>query len=251
MTGDSAAPSDPDWLSTHRLVQDAKLYLDTVLAFSFRPRRFAREWAEGKREAMNPLTMVALASGALATIRAATGASVAQGQAARSFWMTLAFTALPYLHYVLMGAVIHALIGGFRAGRPRLRSTVAMMLYAGSGPYTVISAVVAVAGGAFKLAGWIPPDHDVQLHTGPQESASLHLAGSGLASMAILGVVAGAALGVLLVSMTLSVAALHRVRIWKVALTLVAAFFATGLLYGALGLPRVEGIFQPVSFTFR
>src|SRR5262245_56682824 len=132
----SVAGAEPDWIRAHPLIRQALEFLRTAVDFTVRPGPFTREWLAGTREATNPLSMVALSLTAVASLRAGLGVSAETAGAASGWWKTLALSALPYLHYVVVGALLHALAGGFRADRPRLRTTVALMLFTAGGPVT-------------------------------------------------------------------------------------------------------------------
>lgn len=225
--------SEPNWLNEHRVVQDARLFAQTALAFSLRPRTFVREWLNGQRKPMNPLTMVALSSALDATVKSALRAP---HDGPRSYWATLGLSVLPYAHYALVGLMVHGLLRfGPRLRRPRPLSTVAMMLYAGSGPYSLTFIVVEFAR---FLAGVDP-------HRANFSWNELRAQPAG-AVIVVLGL---AAVGFLLTSMTASVAELHQRSVTRVLLSLALGFGATALLYGLLHLPAVEGVFQPFTIS--
>ena len=234
-----SAPAEPDWIRSHPLVRQGREFLRTAAACTVQPSAFTREWLAGTREATNPLSMVALSLAAVATLRSWLGVSAVSIRPAEGWWQTLGWTALPYLHYLLVGALLHAFVLGFKDHRPRLRTTVALMLFTAGGPVT---AARLVGDGCIAIlrAQGVPVS----------AMGDLDLVGA-QAHPIYVGVVVALSIAsqlIILRSLVVSVATAHQLRAWKVLVATLAALVVAGLIYGAIGLPPVPGVFQPFTF---
>jgi len=215
--------AEPDWIRDHPVVQKALEFLGTAVAFSLRPAAFTREWLDGTRQATNPLSLIAASLTLVATLRVSLGAGQAESGPATGWWGTLAGTAVPYLYSMWIGLLIHAFSGGFRRDRPRLRTTVALMLFASGGPLTLGRMLVEGTAAAFRAFGAPVMVHDGLLGI----TADQHPVARGV-TLAI------AALATLfcLRAVVISVAVAHRMRAWVVALATVAAITVGDEVYG-------------------
>jgi len=201
------APAEPDWIRSHPLIRQGLELLRTAAAYTVHPSAFAREWLAGTREATNPLSMVALSLAAVATLRSGLGISAVSTRPAEGWWQTLGWTALPYLHYLLVGALLHALILGFKDHRPRLRTTVALMLFTAGGPVTAARLLGDGCIAILRTQGVLVT-----------AMGDLDLAGAQVHPISV-GVVVALSIAsqlIILRSLVVSVATAHQLRAWKV-----------------------------------
>jgi hypothetical protein len=129
------AGESPDWIrdAYHQFVGELRLFLRTAVDVTRQPIRFAEEWVQGRRHALNPLgflaTAFAVVGPALALLRSYTKFG---GDQPSSLWLEMLGALLPFVHFLLLGALQHLFyrLGGSR--RP-LRDSLAMALYAAGG----------------------------------------------------------------------------------------------------------------------
>jgi len=138
-----AASSDgPDWVRETIVAtrEDLRRYVATAIGFTLRPRRFAERWIGGELSAQHPL-------GVLANALAISGAlGVLLGVHVDGLGAQLAQWALPYLYYVGLGVLAHAMLRVTGPTR-RLRASIAIALYTGGGPGLLGLLVMWAIGG--------------------------------------------------------------------------------------------------------
>ena len=146
---ESAQPNDrpleePRWIAEAlgAALHEARLYLETVFAFTLHPRVFAREWVAGTRRAMNPFGVLATSAALMGALGQVAERLILRRDSDPSpLWKDLLYTVTPYAYYAALGAMAHLLL---RLSGPtrRLQSTVAMALFAGGGPATMVSLLI-------------------------------------------------------------------------------------------------------------
>ena len=204
--GDLAVhPEARNWLvdGFRHVWEKLVLFFHTGARMTRHPRQFAVDWARGEFRAFNPLAFMATGGGLTATLALFVDRLTHQrsGFSSTDF---LVHEIDPYLRYFLLGLLCHAFLRPLGARRPWYM-TLAVALFAGGGPASAADALAEVVKlGAIFLA--------------PE--------GQSLASSAINGVAAGGILlanGVFLVTLALGLAGIHRIRLWRIAISLVAA----------------------------
>src|SRR5262245_60907929 len=83
-----SADADPDWIRESTAFQQAVAFVKTFELAIFHPWRFSAEWAEGKCQAMNPLTFFAAATAMYAAARVPLSAWAPPRPAVASAWTT-------------------------------------------------------------------------------------------------------------------------------------------------------------------
>jgi hypothetical protein len=201
-----------DWLrdGLRHVVQGFTQFFVTAAHITRHPRQFAIEWVSGDFRAFNPLGFFATAAGVTETV----GLVVDRlsGQGARSSALDLVVSSVdPYLSYFLLGLLCHAFLRPLGARRP-WSLTLGMSLFAGGGP----AAAADVLAHLVRLA--------VTPLTGDSES---------LVSSAVDVVAAGsllAANAVFLAAFALGLAGIHRLRLPRILLALIAASVALSVI---------------------
>jgi hypothetical protein len=202
-------------------LRELRSFLRTAAAVTARPARFAASWAAGEREALNPLGFMATAA-AIVTIAASVGARVAPLPGGSSTLLGEALDSLgPYVHYVALGLICHAVLRVAGSRRPVLGS-VAMSLFLGGGPST-IATLIEVAM-FLTLSRWLGKVN----FTGPELTHLPVLAAGVVVWTVRIGVA---------VCFVRAFAGLHRVRTVWALLGLVVALAITGLIFGLLQPP--------------
>jgi hypothetical protein len=129
------ASDDPDWTRealtsiTHEIIA----FLTTARAITLHPARFATEWSNGTRRALNPLAFELNAIAVLGPWVTLWSRIIDPDAPATSLGWELVKASLPIAGHVVAMSVCHGfirLLGGAR----RLRSTVAIAFYVSGGP---------------------------------------------------------------------------------------------------------------------
>jgi hypothetical protein len=199
------SPADPDWLhdAAHAIVEEIHQFLTTAWQVTIAPRRFAAEWSDGERRALNPLLFVLNGLAALGVWRIIWNRLLGRSTPDRPLWVELSQPVWPLLITLLWTAVAHTIIRALGGRRP-LRSSLAMVLFTGGGPLALVSAL------AVPLGTWI------QVH---QRQPTL--------TMALVGLLVMLAVSVALIAWpTLALAGVHRVAGWRIAVGVVVATIA-------------------------
>jgi hypothetical protein len=140
--------NEPDWIrqAVASALAEARAFLRTAWAFTRAPATFARRWAEGAMQALNPLAFMATAAAIVGTAKHAALRIIGWSESTEALWSEVLSALAPYAYYVALGAVSHLVLrlGG---SRRHLRTTAAVALYAGGGPGalgTLVSLVIFV-----------------------------------------------------------------------------------------------------------
>jgi len=207
----------PTWLRDGfgAMWHEVRSYLETTWALVRRPTKFAAEWFEGTRTAMNPLAMLATGATLVAATRQL-GATVLDLPHPDSLLAAIASALGPYAHYILLGLLFHLAMLPFSRDRSvRVTDTVALSLYAGAGP-----AAVAESIGWLILCALAPLGHGEALRA----------------------VMLGVAFTVFCFVLATVLGALHRPSPWRIVLAFTLAFPLTGLVFGYLDPPGSYGL---------
>lgn len=207
----------PAWLRDGfgAMWHEVRSYLDTTWALVRRPSKFATEWFEGTRTAMNPLAMLATGATLVAATRQL-GATVLDLPHPDSLITAIASALGPYAHYVLLGLLFHLTMVPFARDRSiRVTDTVALSLYAGAGPAAVAESL-----------GWLV-------------LSALESLGH---RQLMVGVMLGVAFSVFCFVLATALGALHRPSPWRIGLAFALAFPITGLVFGYLDPPGSYGL---------
>jgi hypothetical protein len=214
-----APPRSPDWVRdfARAAAADARAYLRTVRAFTFAASQSARKWETGELAAMNPLGVLASAAVVVGPVRqlalAVLGLPGADGLVA-----AVLSSLGPFVYYVVLGAIVHAMLRLLSPGRPRVTDSIAMSLYAGGGPAAAAEVLVWVV--AIAVHPLIPRGTEA----------------------VVLGVSLGLAFSVFCVALATALATIHRAAWWQVTLAYVAALTLTGVFFGEVGPPGQYGM---------
>jgi hypothetical protein len=210
---------DPDWLRHELRAALAVLagFFRTASAFTRRPRAFAADFAAGAGGAQNPITFLAT-SGTLVTAVHIITDTVLGNEQRSSLADEIGKALGPYLYFVALGALIHALLR-IRSPRP-LRSSVAIALFAGGGPAAALGMFLLVLGTALKLT--------VADRTAPGVMAGVPPVLTGVVTVVVV-----AALASYHVIFALGMAGLHGVKRRWAGLALLLAVVALAFIAGA------------------
>jgi hypothetical protein len=206
----------PRWLHDGLRIAWTELrsYVTTALRFTRAPHRFMAGWWHGELAAMNPLAMLATGAAIAAASRQLAGAVL--GVDRPNTLLGAALSALgPYLHYVALGALCHAVLTARRRSDVRLADSVAAALYAGAGPAALAEAL-----------GWL-----VMCALSPVVTSPIAF-----------GVMLGVAFSIFCFTLAMALAGLHRPPWWKMLAAFVIAFPLTGLVFGTLRPPGNYGL---------
>lgn len=210
--GDAVHPEIRNWLveGFRHSLHTFALFFRTGAQFTRHPGRFARAWARGELRAFNPLAFMATGAGLTATV----GLLVERIMHPGGGFSLVDFVVGeidPYLRYLLLGALCHAFLRLLGAWRPWY-VTAGIALFAGGGPASAADILTQ----AITLA----------VH-GPAARAESST------STLLTAVVAGGVLlanAVFLMALALGLAGVHRLRMWRIALSLLAAEIALALI---------------------
>jgi hypothetical protein len=134
---DEYAPAPPvqRWLAdAWRVIRnDLIAYARTTVDVSLRPARFAAEWSQGQRRALNPVAFLGTALAVSSPIFLAFAYLAGQDQRGSLWNAFLADQVAPYIQYAGLGLLAHGLLR-LLGGRQSLLGTLAIVLFAGGGP---------------------------------------------------------------------------------------------------------------------
>jgi hypothetical protein len=130
----SRMEADPPWIraAARAVLHEWRDYARTAWATTVAPARFARQWADGERQALNPFASIANAL-ALVTVSEVLWRLVAHGSDELPPWFDLLRPALQLFHIAVTVSLFHfplVLLGGRRPWR----TSFAVALYVTSGP---------------------------------------------------------------------------------------------------------------------
>jgi hypothetical protein len=135
----SSAEIETRWLadSLRLTLREVRSFAATAAAVTVRPARFARQWVHGQREAMNPLGYFATSAAIVAVYQKVSFAVV--GVKSEGALGTELLNAVgPYLHYVALGLLCHAMLR-LRGSRRSMRGSLGLSLYVGGGPGALVT----------------------------------------------------------------------------------------------------------------
>jgi hypothetical protein len=224
----NAGPPESQWLgdSVRSALTEARLYLRTVAEVSTRPARFAAAWLRGEARALNPLGYFATSVSLMALVSALAMRVLHLDAGSGSLLGELLDAAGPYLHYAALGLITHALLR--LGGSPRrLLGSLAISLYVGGGPATLVTIVNLVIFGVAKL-GLRQTELTGSMLLRP---AALTLAALAYASRLYM-----------FVAFIRALAGLHGIRARWVALAFAAALASMGLFFGLVNPPGHYGL---------
>jgi hypothetical protein len=227
--------STPDWVreSLHQSTDELRMFLRTACVFTMQPRRFAAEWADQRRRALNPLGFFATAFAIIGATDIAF-ARLTHSSDAPTAIDSLLGAGLPFVYYVILGIFSHAILRLFGSKRP-LRGSCAMALYAGGGPMLASHALTLTATIVLaQINGHV--EHSVTSHT---PHGWIVLGGMLLAFVLFLVTLLGALAG------------LHcrdGIAIWQTAVALLLAIIIAGFLFDAVKPPGEYGLHPVIGF---
>jgi hypothetical protein len=197
------------------LRNDLHLYARTALAFSLRPARFASEWRDQRRRALNPLAFLGTALALGSPISLIISHFVAGNDQSSDPWKAFLFDQIgPYAQYAVLGLLAHGFLR-LLGGRSPLLATMGIVLFAGGGPALIVDLATQPLD---IVLGRAAASEDT--------TATLWLAALTITSIA-------AANLAFFVSFARGLAGLHGVGTWRPFLALSAAYLViVGLRYG-------------------
>jgi hypothetical protein len=228
-----AATSSPaeSWLreAWDRLLREAALFARTFIAFLLHPVRSARSWQAGESDFMNPLAFGASAAGVYWGVSAVLAVllPVPGSDANDTMTQLLASAVGPYVHYGLLGVIMHLALRGL-GSRRRLVGSVGAAFFVGGSIGTVTALILT------SSARWIGSARDTN---------SLELSsGDPVAFWFLLAAVLS--YGLVCLTMALALMGLSRAAIWKAALAGGFAIAVTAILFGSV-LPQGDYGWHP------
>jgi hypothetical protein len=230
-------PIETRWLgdSLRAALAETRLYLRTVGAVSTRPARFAAAWLREEALAVNPLGYFATSVSLMALVTALAVRVLRLGGDSGSLLGELLDAAGPYFHYAALGLLTHGLLR--LGGSPRrLLGSLAISLYVGGGPATLVTIFNLAMFGVAKLGL-----RQTEL-SGPMllRPAALALATAAYASRIYM-----------FVAFIRALAGLHGIKARWVALAFAVALAATGLFFGLVNPPGHYGLRLLIGATLR
>lgn len=147
-----------DWVAAaFELARDeARRYLRTLARFCVAPHRFGREWAAGSADALNPFGFLATSAALLGLVMHVWISLL--GQEDETLGGELYENLRPYVLFALFGLLAHPLLR-----QKRLRSSMAMALYAGAGPATLSGLALLIVTFVIRCALHQESNHSVVL----------------------------------------------------------------------------------------
>ncbi len=215
--------------AAHAAGEELRLYGATARALLRSPRRFGQAWGDGELRALNPLGFAGTTLAVLATlslVKHALPGGVSQNDDGRVL-AALLTAAGPYLHLATLGVLSHFVIKPWRRRRSLLGS-VGLALYAGGVASLltqvimtlVVCVVPSMRGDVLRL----------DLASAPRLQVALVMMAL-LPSFLLFVFLLGRALG-----------GLHRLSSFITVAAVLAAFFATGFIFGHLRPPGSYGV---------
>src|SRR5438067_6518133 len=151
------AAEPPEWIrdAVGRSAAEVRSFVRTGALFTARPGKFAREWAEGRLRALNPLGVLATGAAVLAVARALLDWVVSRSAPEGGVWKQLADAVAPFIHYAVLGLLCHAVLRVL-GSRRKLSDSLAISLFAGGGPGVLTPIVVYLSGAVLWMASGRP-----------------------------------------------------------------------------------------------
>jgi hypothetical protein len=207
---------DPHWIgnAARAVGREIGAYVATAWTVIRAPRRFATEWSNGTRVALNPLAFLLNALAVLGPWRALWARLLDPNPPTTPLWFELGKPVLPVVGNVLGMAVCHALVRLFGGQRP-LRTSLAMAFYISGGPLFVLAFLAA------------PPSLYAFLH---RESMVGFV--SAFANLIVFVV--------FIVYTVITLRAVHRLSRWRVVVAVLVAWILYGGFWAWLSFVRPE-----------
>jgi Yip1-like protein len=126
---------DPHWIgnAARAVGREIAAYAATAWTILRSPRRFATEWSDGTRAALNPLAFLLNALAVLGPWRALWARLLDPNPPTTPLWFEIGKPVLPVVGNIIGMGVCHALMRLFGGRRP-LRTSLAMAFYISGGP---------------------------------------------------------------------------------------------------------------------
>jgi hypothetical protein len=130
--------ADPNWPTQgwQTITSDISGYISLIWHATISPRRFYSEWADGKRDVLNPLAATLNAIAVLGVAAMARRAVFPSDAQAEPWWFDFIRPVALVCYLCVWGILCHGLLWLLGARRP-LRTTVGATLYCFSGPLTL------------------------------------------------------------------------------------------------------------------
>ena len=218
----SQAPAPAErWL--HEAIARVRLelatFFTTFAAFGFQPRSAAVTWQSGDRVFMNPLGFAASAAGAYWAIVSALVVlwPIADAESTDTLAAQLTSAVGPYVHYGLLGIVMHVVLR-LLGSRRSLLGSIGIAFFVGGSIGTATALLLS------SLTRWFGHLRDTSF---------IELSSGDVVPLALL---AGAALSYVVVCLLISrgLMGLHQVAGWKAGIAIVVAMLFTALLFGSV-----------------
>jgi hypothetical protein len=206
---DAIHPEARNWLmdGLHHLGESFMRFFRTGARITRHPRQFAEDWASGEFRAFNPLAFFATAAGVTGTLGLFVE-RIAHHGGTPSSTDFIVHELDPYLRYFLLGLLCHAFLKPLGARRPWYM-TLGISLFAGGGP----AALADTLAYGLQVAVSLTPGQTAAAAVDRVAAGSLLLAN-----------------GVFLIVLALGLAGIHRLRLWRIVVSLFAAEVALGVI---------------------
>jgi hypothetical protein len=205
-------PQARNWLrdGLAHVVQGFTRFFLTAAHITRHPRRFAVDWANGELRAFNPLGFFATAAGVTETVGLVVDRITGQGASSSAVDFVVQ-SVDPYVSYFLLGLLCHGFLKPLGARGP-WSMTLGMSLFAGGGP----AAAADILTHLLRLAvGVLPKESEWRVSS----TVDVVAAGSILLANAVF-----------LVAFALGLAGIHRLRLGRILVALVAASLALAVI---------------------
>jgi hypothetical protein len=202
----SGSAADPDWVreAFAQVRGGTRRYLRDFVAVLRAPVSFVSEWASGKRRALNPLTFLST-SIAVSTVATYLQAQSIGLELKPTWWANLAHTLLPYVASLSLVALIHPFLRWLK-GQAKLRTALGAMFFLG-GSLGVLTDFASTS--MYAALG-------LQMSADPRSWAALFERNP--VTLAVGYLIVLGLTGTMYVVAIRSLAALYRLRIYKVAI---------------------------------
>jgi hypothetical protein len=214
--GGMTSEPDPPWVrdAARAVGHELAAYFVTLWAIASAPARFAAEWSDGRRPALNPLAFLLNSLAVVGPWRAIWARLLDPNPPTTPLWFEIGKPMLPVLISLVVTSWFHVLAVALGARRP-LRSSMAITMYVSGGPLAILNFFTAPV----VLYGFINRFSPVGL-------------------WAVL--VNFALLAAFFVYLVIAEAALHRLSRWRVTLAAVVAWFSFGAFSAWVSLHHPE-----------
>jgi hypothetical protein len=222
--------NEPDWIrdALAAFVGELRLFYNTAVGMTWRPRLFFAAWLARERRALNPVGFLATSVSVTAIFGRLLALALHDADEGQASLVSEVLDSLgPFVHYAAIGAECHLFLLAMCRSRPRLRSSLALALFAGGGPAMFARMVMELLFSAL----WV---------RGSMESGLARIAGTTMAAVvfAAFNTCLGSGLRVLFPAS----------RVWQRFLALFAMMAVNGVLFGLLRPPGHYGLHLVIRF---